>query len=99
MEALRQTAGIKGNSKKALSAIKQMVFTSDQEKQKIKEEARKAITAIEDKTQVKIGVLWPPHGGLTNLGNRAGTTKSAIMAALADVHKQVGQEAPEEIWV
>ena len=94
-EALRRTMAMKQSSARAIDAIEDMV--EEHQAQAVRENTRSNIQAIEDVTDVKIAVLWPPRGGLTNISNDRGTVEAAIMSAHIDVLNQLGKAMPEDI--
>lgn len=96
--SLQQTLGIKSSSGKTIKNIKQMVTGATRTEVPSRQDTLESIQEIEQITDVKIGVLWPPQAGLGNLTNHPGTVKSAIMMAHLDVYKQLGQKPPEELW-
>jgi predicted patatin/cPLA2 family phospholipase len=97
-DSLQQTLGIRGSSGRTIKSIEHMVTRSVGSEVTPKQQTRQSIEEIEQITDVKIGVLWPPQAGLGNLTNHKGTIESAIMMAHLDVYKQLGQKPPEELW-
>ncbi len=92
--SIAQTLGMMLNNKETYEDIQEIIEGNIIG---AKEKAREAIEAIEQVTDVNIGVLWAPRSGLSNLTNHASTVQAAMIDAYHDLFTQLGETEPDKV--